>query len=341
MRPPAALSILIAAASASAGAQPATRPTTATAPAPPRTVTWHFDYRRAVNEARRRRVLLLVVYQDRDAPASETLAEVTLADRATRELLADFAAVRIDAATDPGKARLAVLGAGEAPLTRVLTAAGELLDSLPGFVGPAELRERLGKALAWQKAVTSRPFDAAARWRAVQARLALSTRHQAAKDIDALLKTPPGKGPKGVTRAGLRLARGRALSLADPARAEKDLREALRLAGEDARVRGSALLELSDLSFRTGRAEQARELCARYIKQLPGGPEIGRAWYTKAKIEMLALGKPDEAARTLRQFLRQRPDDPCGVQARDLLDRAERLRKRHYKATGVRKDATP
>lgn len=320
-----------------------TEPTTApaTAPAPPRTVAWHRTYAEAADDARRRGTPLVAVYLDTDAPASEALAELTLADAGIAELLADFAAVKLDAAAGEGKALLAKARAGEAPVTQVLSPGGELLDSLPGFVTAKTLRGRLEDALAWQRAVSATPFDPAARWRAVQARLGLSTRAEAVKDIDALLKRPAGQLPQGADHPRLRLARGEALSAADPARAQEDLQEALRLRAADEAVGGRALLELADLWFRTARPKQAVEACARYVEQFPDGPEAGRAWYTKAKVELLGVADPAKAAGTIEQFLRKRPDDLWAVRAQALLEQAREQLPASRPATRPAKEAAP
>ena len=116
---------------------PATGPATATAPAE-RLVEWHRQYAAAAREARSRKVPLLVVYFDAEAPAWEALQQRTLQDIQTRRFLARFAAVRLDATAGEGKKRFQATGAKETPLTQVLSPEGDLLDSIPGAIIPAE-----------------------------------------------------------------------------------------------------------------------------------------------------------------------------------------------------------
>jgi len=304
----------------------ASRPATAPEPKP---VKWHGDYQAAAAAAKKRAAPLLVIYFDPAAPASQTLEETVLADPATGLFLSAFAAVRLNATTGPGKKRLAQAGAAEAPLTQVLSPKGELLDSLPGcIVPPSAFRQRLDRSLAYWRAANAKPYDAAARWRAVQARLALTTRDKAAKEIDKLLELPPAKLPKGVTPARLHLAKGHALLRAAPKDAEKHLSKARELAPDDADVAGKAMLSLADLYFRTDRPKEAHELAGLYIKRFGKGADIGRACLTKALVEVLALSDPGAAAKTLEAFIKDHPDNPDVVRARRLLEHVQRAAKK-------------
>jgi len=340
MRRVTACAVLLAAVAGWAQDSPDAPPGTSTAPAsepaPLPTVTWHGTHDEAAADARKRPAPLAVIYVDPDAPASAAMVEMTLADPGIRELLAGFAAVKLNAAAGEGKSRLAKAGAGEAPVTQLFSPTGELLDSLPGFATATTLGAHLEAVLAWQKAASTTPLTPAARWQAVQARLKLSTRPRAVKEIDALLELPADKLPSEADRGRLRLARGEALAWADPPRARKDFAEALCLGAKDPAVGGRALLELADLSFRRGLPKRAVASCARYIERFPGGPEVGRAWYTKAKIELLGLNDPVSAAGTLEKFLDRRGDDPWAVKAEALLERA---RKRLPPATKPAKPA--
>jgi len=321
----AALSLLHCSAAATA---PTTGPATSSAPASapaPKLVHWQSRFDPAAAEAKKRRVPLLVIYGDPDHPASQAFDQMTLSDAATREFLSEVAAVRLDATRGEGKARFAKTGAKEAPLTQIFSPDGQLLDSRRGCIIPASrFRQRVSRSQAYWRAATTKPFDAAARWRAVEARLKLSTRAAAAGDIDALLKLPAGQRPRDVTPAALHLARGKALMYASAKQAEQSLRKAHELAPKDADVGGQAMLLLAEALFRAGRAEEAHGFCTRYIKAFPASEAVGSAYLTKARLEFLGLGKPAQARATLEAFLDQRSDDPLAVAARRLLDDVKR-----------------
>ena len=308
------------------------QPATATAPAeppPPKVVRWHGEYDQAAEEARKAGRLLLVIYYDPDAPASQTFEEMTLSDRQTREFLAGFAAVKLNAAKGPGEKRFAQTGAKEAPLTQVFSPDGELLDWRPGCMIPAAaFRERLASSLEYWKAANVKPFDPAARWRAVQARLKLATCQEAVPEIDKLLKLPAKKLPKDVTPALMHLTRGEALLLADPKRAEQSLQKVRELAAADAELAGQAILLLADMCFRAERCTQARDLCAEYISSFPKAADVGRAYYTKAMVEFRGLKDAAAAGRTLKEFIEKYPDDRGVVEAKDLLDIIEPAEKK-------------
>jgi len=307
---------------------PATGPATATAPAE-RLVEWHRQYDGAVREARSRKVPLLVVYFDPDAPAWEALQQRTLQDIQTRRFLARFAAVRLDATAGEGKKRFQATGAKETPLTQVLSPEGDLLDSIPGAIIPAEeFRERLACSLAYWKAVSAKPFDVAAQWQAVQARLKLSTRGQAAAAIDRLMKLPAGRLPQGVGPAHLHLAKGKALLSAAAKKAETHLRKARELAPKDPSAAGEALIAMIELALQASEYQKAHQYCAEYIKDFPSGPDIGSAYYYKALVEMTGLDDRAEAVNTLKQYLGKYGDDAGAVRARKLLQSLEKMRRK-------------
>jgi len=319
------LALLLAAVAAGQTTSPTTSPTTGPATAPAeRVVQWHETYDPAATEARRRGAPLLVVYFDPAAPACEAFEEMTLSRPATRRFLADVAACRLNV-TDAGKKkRFAATGAEATPLTQVLTPEGELLDSIPGCIIPASaFRERLEHSLDYLRAAASEPFDAAARWAAVRARLALSTRAEAVEDIDALAKMPREELPEGVTPARLHLARGEALA-AKPKAAAKELAKVLEMAPKDAAVGGRALLGLARLDARAGRLREAVEKYARYATEFPDGPHVGAACLRKAKLQY-TLGEAPAAVKTLEALLREHPDDPAVVDARRLLEDLRKL----------------
>lgn len=299
--------------------EPATRPATATAPALPE-VRWHAQYKPAARQAQKEKTLLLVVYMDAGAPACEAFEARTLGRVLTRRFLASFAAVKLDIASTEGRGRFAKTGAAATPLTQVLTPKGELLDSIPGCIIPAsKFRRRLEHALEYWKAIGTRPFDAEAQWKAVQARLKLSTRHKTVPVIDRLLKLSVRKLPVGATPARLHLARGKALLFTKAGESQKALKRALKLGADDAQAAGEAMLSLARLAERAEKYKQAHEYCLRYIKTFPEGPGIGRAWYTRAVLEVQALDDMAAARQTLREFIRLCPDSPRVVDARRLL----------------------
>jgi len=317
------------AATAPATTAPATSaPTTATASARAvRLVQWHVEHKPAAADARKRNTLLVIVYSDRDAPAWDDFDARTLRDVPTRRFLADFAALHLDATTGEGKKRFAKTGAAEAPLTQVFAPTGELLDSLPGCIIPAsKFRECLSHSVAYWKASRAKPFDAAARWRAARARLALSTRAEAVGGIDRLLKLPAKKRPKGATDGRLRLARGQALLLAKPAKARRSLEKALSLAPKDPAVGGEALLALGRLEAVGRKYRKAHAHLERYVKQFPKGPGIGEACYRKAVLEATALDDRAQAQKTLTAFIAAHPDDLQVVQAKRLLDSLKKMK---------------
>lgn len=183
----AAVATLAALAQTPPQSQPATSsaPTTTAASAPAkRLVRWHEMYAPAAAEAKQRGVPLLIVYFDPITPACEAFEQMTLSDEATREFLAEVAAFRLNV-TEPAKQqRFAKTGANQTPLTQVFTPAGELLDELPGCIIPASVFcLRLGRSLEYWQVVNLRPFDPATRWRAVQARLATSTRPRRSRTL--------------------------------------------------------------------------------------------------------------------------------------------------------------
>ena len=283
------------------GSKPASKPT------PPRVVHWHELYAPAASEAKKAGKLLVVFFFDPDAPASQTLEELSLDDKETRRFLADYAAVRLSAVAGEGKKRFAATGVKEAPLVQVFSPTGELLDSRAGAIIPAaKFCERISRSAAYWQAATTRPFTPARRWRAVQARLRLASRAKAVGDIDRLLKLPAAQRPAGVSEGMLRLARGRAWVRVKPDQAVKDLAAARKLAPKQAAVAGAASLELADLHARADRYKQAHALCAAYVKTWPDGPMIARACYRKGFLEAMALGQRVEALKTLNAFLEKR-----------------------------------
>ena len=298
----------------------ATQPETQTAPARPQ-VKWLDEYRQAVEQAKKDDKLLLVVYMENDSPACQAFENLSLTRSAVKEFLVSFTATKIDIASSEGRKAFAETGAQETPLTMVIAPDGELLDSIPGCIIPASsLIARLGYSLDYRSACCVKTPDAQSRWKAVQNRLKLSTRAACVPVIDELLKLPDGKLPEGVTAGKLHLARGMALMFAKPEAAEKDLKDAMKAGAGDPAVEGSALLELVRLSQSVEQPKQAYEYCRQYIKSFPNGPDIGSVYYTKAVLEFQALGDEAAAGKTLEQFIREYPDEPKVVSARQLLE---------------------
>lgn len=299
---------------------PATAPTTASAPAE-RLVQWHVQHKPAAAEARKRSRLLVVVFFDPDAPACQDFQTHTLSVLGTRRLLGEFAAVKLNVTRGEGKKRFAATAAKATPLTQVFTPGGELLDSFPGCIIPARrFHERLGKSEAYWEAATARPATLQRRWKAAEARLWLSTREKSAGQIQALLKLPAKKLPKGLTPARLKLALGRAWELSKPQQARRHLLQARKLAPREADVAGEALLALCRIAKRTKKYKQAHQFCVEYIKAFPKGPAIGEAHYAKAVLEYSALDDRAAARATLLEFLEKYPDHPQAVRIRELLE---------------------
>ena len=312
-----------------AGPATASAPTTTTATAPAeRLVEWR-EYKAATEEAGKRKALLLAVYFDPDAPAWEALEEHVLRHIDTRRFLGQFAACRIDVTTAEGKKLFKATGAKETPLTQVLTPAGELLDSIPGAIIPAgEFRNRLQHSLACWKAMAEGPPGPAAQWKAIQARLRLSTCEKTLPAIEKLMKLPAERLPTGVTAAHLYLARGRALFAAAPKKAEKDLQEALRLASKNRTLGQYIGVTMIQLALKAKEYKKAHAYCLEYIRDFPKSPSIGGVYYYKAMVEMTGLDDRDAAMKTLEEFIRAYPDDPGTVRAQRLLTWLKDTRKK-------------
>ena len=303
--------------------EPASMPTTATAPATVpaiQQVHWHSQHKSAAQRARKDNTLLLVVYMEDASPACQAFEHLALKRASVKRFLASFSAAKLDITTAEGRKRFAKTGAEETPLTRVFTPKGELLDSIPGCIIPASVfMGRLEYSLNYWSAADAKAPDAASRWKAVQARLKLSTRAEAVGDIDKLLKMSVRKLPAGATPGRLQLAKGKALMFTKPARADKALQKALELGSGDPLAEGEALLELARLREEKEHYKQAHNYCRRYIESFPAGPAVGRAYYTKAVLEFQALDDEAGARKTLDKFIREYPNDPKVVSARQLL----------------------
>jgi len=334
---------LILAAALAVPAAAATQPASAPASAPAeRVVRWHETHAPAAAEAAKRKCLLLVVYFDPAAPACEAFEQMTLTKDATRQFLADFAACRLNVNDPAKKQRFAKTGLTHTPLTQVFAPDGSLLDEMAGCILPASrFREQLRASLDYRAAATARPFDAAARWRAVEARLKLSSRREAVADIDKLLKLPAGERPAGVTPARLYLARGSAQRLMAPEQAREDFDKAIQLAPRDAAVAGKALLALADMAWGLNKAKDAHQQYSRYLKEFPAGPDVGTVAMRKAALESETLKDPAAGVKTLEAFIRKHPDDPKAVSAKALLDSLKKLQGyRKPKPKPVRKPTT-
>ena len=302
---------------------------TETQPAEPPPVKWFDKFEAAAADAKQRDVPVVVVYLDPDAPAGIMLDEEVLTDRLLRAFLADVAAVKLNATVGAGKMLFEKTGAKEAPLTQVLAPDGELLDSIPGAIVPAEAyRDRLARATDYWRASRVKPFDEAARFKAVQARLKLSTRTEAAKDIETLLKLPPGKLPEGVTPARLHVAAGLAAEKSEQAGASFE--KAIELGPKDAHAAGRAMLELGRIAAADKKYKDARARFQQYTKEFPDGPDRDRAWYDLAMADY-AIDGPAQAIKTLEEFIKKYPDDPGVVVARKLLDGMKMLDKKDAK----------
>jgi len=279
---------------------PSTSPTTASAPAD-RWVRWRPEYGAAAAEAAKRKIPLVVVYFDPDAPAWELFDEHTLQDGRTRRLLGKFAAAKLDVTTAEAKTRFLASGQAE------------------------KFLERLRQSLAYWRAATAKPFDSAKRWRAIQLRLKLSTRAEAVPDIEKLMKLPQRQLPADVTGAHLLLAKGRALFLAAPEQADRLLREARKLAPRKGILSGQVLMSLIELATSSHQYGKAHRYCAEYIRDFPAGTDIGRAYYCKAVVEATGLDDRSAALATLKKFMGAYPGNPEVVSARKLLESLEKM----------------
>ncbi|MDY7010391.1 MAG: tetratricopeptide repeat protein [Planctomycetota bacterium] len=299
--------------------EPASAPTTTTAPVIPQ-VHWRDQYLPAAEQANKDNTLLLVVYMEDDSPACQAFENLSLKRASVRCFLASFSAVKVDITTTEGRGLFAKTGTAETPLTQVITPKGKLLDNIPGCIIPASaLMERLEYSLDYWSAVGEKAPDAVSRWAAVQARLKLSTRAESVPLIDKLLKMPVRKLPAGVTQARLRLAKGKALMFTKPDDADKNLKKALKLGSGDPSAEGEAMLELAHLSEIKENYKQAHDYCRRYIESFPSGASIGEAYYKKAVLEFQSLDDKSAAGKTLEKFIREYPNDPKVVSARQLL----------------------
>jgi hypothetical protein len=309
---------------ASPSSAPATAATTAPAAAARREfVQWHAEYEDALAEAKAEGRPLLVIYYDPFAPGWEDLREKVLPRRATRRALADFAAVPVDVTGKTGKKLFQAAGEKVAPVTQVRTPGGELLDTIPGCPLPPErYRNRLDHSLELWRASTTRPASPKWRWKAVQARLELSTRAKAVDEIAALLKLPAEDLPEGVTPARLHHAKALALELSDPEKA----REALAAAGEAdgaKAIAGDVLLLRARMLMREGEDKAAHALYGRYIRQHPDGGGLGEAVYYKAVLDTTAMDDKAAAVKGLKEFIADHPDDPWVVRVKSLLEALE------------------
>ncbi len=321
--------------------EPASMPTTATAPTTAPVIPmvhWYGQHKSAAQRARKDNTLLLVVYMESSSPACQAFERLSLKRASVKRFLASFSAVKLDITTADGRKRFAGTGATETPLTRVFTPKGELLDSIPGCIIPASaLLRRLEYSLDYWAASGAKPFTSSAQWKAIQSRLKLSTRVKTVRAIDKLLKVPVRKLPAGATPGRLILARGKALIFKKPAQAEKDLKKALKLGSGDPEAEGEALLELAYLSEKGEHYKAAHDYCRRYIKSFPAGPSVGRAYYTKAVLEFQALDDEAGARATLEQFIRDYPNDPKAVSAKHLLKIMDPAAPVPTPATGAKK----
>lgn len=309
---------------ATAAVAAASAPATASVPASRiAVVNWHGEFDPAAAEARRRGVLLIVVFFDADSPTCQSYEEQALSDLALRQYLADFAAARLNGAGGDGLKRLKELGQSDTPVTTVYAPSGELLDVLPGAIVPGRaLVQAMERSRRYWQEASVKPATPASRWEAVQARLALSTRDQAAAEIERLMNLPPEQLPPGATPGRVALAKGMALQGLANDRAQEAYEQAIKLGGDDAQAAGRALIRLGDLAGFRRQYPRALEHYRRYIRQFPKGPDVGQAYCGKAMIELLPMDSKAAAAETLKEFIHNYPDDPLVVRARELLETA-------------------
>ncbi len=304
---------------ADAGAASERAGTTSTASAPSvAVVEWQTDLAAAQADAKKRGVLAIVIYTDADTPACEAYNDQTLARSGVRRFLADWAAVKIDVATDEGKKLLAAAKAEEPPLTQVFLPGGELLDSFVGYSPERTLLERLGHAVDYMAAVSAKEQTPELEWKAIQARLGTSTAAKVAPKLEALAKGD--RLPTGVSRAKVLLALGQLDAAIAPDKADAVFQDAIKNAGDDKHVAAVALIGRARLAGAKKQYPQARSLCEEAAKTCTASPEVGQAYMLKATIEYMGVGDPTAAKATVDEFIRKYPDDPIIKSARDLQE---------------------
>lgn len=284
-------------------------------------VHWHENgLEAAQTEAKAADKLLLVVYFDPESPTWLSWQERALNLRAVREYLAGFEAARVDVTTEPGKKLLAQASKSDrTPLTQVLDAKGQVLDSFTGaLVPPDALKARLNASLQLKEALAADQSKPENVWNAIQARLKLSTKDQAAEPAEALLKS--GKLPAGVTAAQVELVIGQALQTAKPDASKTHLEKALADGKSDPLAGGKAIILLAQAAEMAKDYKTAQSLYQRYITEFPGGPDAGSACYGKAVLEIGVLDDRGAARKTLSEFVAKFPDDPAVVKAKRLLE---------------------
>ena len=171
----------------------------------------------------------------------------------------------------------------------------------------------------------------------------------AAKSFDALLKEAASEASRGHASSALHLcleAGGRAERQRDIGRQEQALREAVRLAPQQARAHYAlgrflagqdqatpaldcfkkaveldprfslAQLGLAEAAVKAGEFDAALVACRAVVQQEPDNPE---ALWLQATLYDQPLDMPEPAARTYREFERRFPGDPRVVRARERL----------------------
>jgi len=171
----------------------------------------------------------------------------------------------------------------------------------------------------------------------------------AAKSFEALLKEAADEASRGHVSSALHLcleASGRAERQRDTGKQEKALREAVRLAPQQARAHYAlgrflagqdkadaaldcfktaveldprfslAQLGLAEAAVKAGEFDAALVACRAVVQQEPDNPE---ALWLQATLYDDPLDMPEPAARTYREFERRFPGDPRVVRARERL----------------------
>lgn len=280
----------------------------------PAVVKWADNYEAAKAEAKTRNVPLVVIYLSDYVPASEGLAKRVLGDLGIKTLLADFAAVKIDANSDAGRPLFEATKQANPPLTQIFAPAGELLDSFPGGVSPEFFENHLKATRNYCQAADQKPQTPQSKWEAAQARIVLSTRAKAIPLLDELAKAPP----EGVAAEQVKLAKAQALLPGDKPAARKLAEEVLKSAGDKFETGGEAMLLLASLAEGDKDYKAALDHTYKYIKTFPKGPKVGLAYYRKAILEMQLNDRP-AAVATLKFFVENYREDPGVGAARELL----------------------
>jgi hypothetical protein len=300
---------------ASSPADDEEEPASASAPAQ---VKWADSYEAAKAQALQRQAPLVVIFLAENVPASMGLESRVISDAQVRDLLVEMAAVKLDAASEAGKALFEATGQKQPPLTQIFHAQGpgnlELLDAIPG-AAPVDLyRRHLQAAKTYVALARQEKPSPQVRWEMALSRLVLSTREKTLPVLDELAKNPP----PGVPPERIKLAKAQAIAAKDPAAAKKLAQEVLQSAADKEELGGQAMLFLARQAAVEKDNKTALELANKYIAAFPAGGDLAQAYYDKA-ILLFGGGDRPAAVAALNEYMQNHRDDPASGKVRDLL----------------------